>query len=79
MIGDTLNRTSITSNLVISKESDPKLGTLIPGMENMFMMGLTVKSFNFGSPLDLIEGPRIFSVGLRVYGLEYTVPSFLVL
>ena len=53
MIGDTLNRTSITSNLVISKESDPKLGTLIPGMENMFMMGLKVKSYDFNHQVDL--------------------------
>ena len=54
MIGDTLNRTSITSTLVTSKLSDPPLATLIPESENMFMMGVAVKSYDFLYQADLL-------------------------
>ena len=54
MIGDTLNRTLINSNKVVSKESNPKLGILTPGQENMWMMGLTITSYDGWNIIDLI-------------------------
>ena len=53
MIGDTLNRTLINSNKVVSKLSEPTLGNLTPGQENMWMMGLTIKSYDFMNTIDL--------------------------
>ena len=53
MIGDTLNRTLINSNKVVSKEADPKLGHLTPGKENMWMMGFSTQSAITGAVIDL--------------------------
>jgi hypothetical protein len=54
MIGDTINRTLINSNKVVSKESEPKLGNLTPGEENMWMMGLSIKSHDFMNTINLL-------------------------
>ena len=53
MIGDTLNRTLINSNKIVSKLSEPTLGYLTPGQENMWMMGFSIKFLDSLQPLDL--------------------------
>jgi hypothetical protein len=40
MILETLNRTSISSDLTTVKQSDPPLATLTPNKENMFAFGI---------------------------------------
>ena len=53
MIGDTFNRTLINSNKIVSKLSEPTLGYLTPGQENMWMMGFMVKAYDTGTRIDL--------------------------
>jgi hypothetical protein len=43
-IAETINRTSITSTLVINKDTDPTYAALSPGKENLFMLAVSLKS-----------------------------------
>jgi hypothetical protein len=66
MIVDTLNRTSITSSFTVTKQSDPPLATLVPGEDNMFMLGFQIQAYEASFTVDIVNGPLFFTVGMVV-------------
>jgi hypothetical protein len=62
MIMGTLDRTSITSSVVMTKQNNPPLATLIPSAENMFMLGFSIQSMDYQFYADLNNGPQHFTV-----------------
>lgn len=61
MISDTLNRTSITSNLTTKKQLDPSLSIFKTGSDDIFMFSLIIQSFDKSYTANLSQIPRIFS------------------
>jgi hypothetical protein len=76
MIADTLSRVTITSSLLTLKRQDPLLSYLIPGNENMFMLGLSIQSLDLSYLANLVEEPQFFSLQMRIYQLNYGVVNF---
>ena len=70
MITDTLNRTSITSSLTITKSADPPLSALTTGQENMFMFSVSIQSYDFMYLANLSDPIQYFDVRLSLYHFE---------
>lgn len=66
MIVDTLNRTQITSSLITTHYLDPPLATLIPGPDDMFMLGLSIRLFDLSYEVDLTNGTQYFNVIMTI-------------
>jgi hypothetical protein len=70
MVLDTLDRSSISSSLTVTKQSSPPLATLVPGEDNMFMLGLSIQSTDLTFSADLNNGPQYFSVLMSNYYIK---------
>jgi hypothetical protein len=75
-IAETINRTSITSTLVINKELDPTYAALSPGKENMFMLGVSLKSMYGNYIPELNNGPSYFTFNIIVLSLNHGKMTF---
>ena len=61
MIISTIQKTSISSTLVVKKYADPPLLELTVGKEN-FMIGFAIQTLDFEIMFDLNNGPQIFDI-----------------
>lgn len=64
MIISSMERTSISSNLLVKRQPDPPNMALIPGQGN-FMIGISIATIIDLASVDLNNGPQMFDVVLK--------------
>jgi hypothetical protein len=76
MISNTLNRTSISSTLTTTKQSNPPLATLVPNKETMFMLGFEIQSLDLTYLANLTQTPQFFEVKTNIVEIKNGIPKY---